>query len=486
MRASARIAATPLIALQLCASVAFAQTADSQVIELGPADSTAQAANPAADGLALQPPFTQPELDQMLAPIALYPDALLSQILMASTYPIEVVRAARWSKANPQLSGDQAVKAVEQNSWDPSVKSMVAFPQIISMMDEKLDWTQRLGDAFLSQQQQVMETVQELRRKAQAAGNLDSNENVRVEPQGQTIVIEQANPQVVYVPYYDPTFVYGSWWYSAYPPVYWRPWPGYYPHPGFGAGFYWGAGIGISTGFFFGACDWHHRHVTVVNVNNYYYRPSPRYAGHGPGNWYHDPGHRRGVPYRDPMSRQQSAHTATRPDARRDFSGNPPQRWQAPAAVQDIRPDMRSVPGSRADTRDRMPRPDGTARPAARNARSVPRADGAPNAPSRVLPADSGQVAPSRILRADGAPTAPTRPMVQSGPMQSRPHVFEGVGQGPVVRESTQRGNSSYQRASPPLTVAQPQRSWSGPRQGVAAARQPGSADGQRGQAHQR
>src|SRR5437016_583291 len=117
------------------------------------------------------PAFTQQELDQMLAPIALYPDSLLSQILMASSYPLEVVEAARWSKANPNLKGNQAVQAVAQNSWDPSVKSLVAFPQILMMMDDKLNWTERLGDAFLAQQQQVMDTVQNLRQKASAAGN---------------------------------------------------------------------------------------------------------------------------------------------------------------------------------------------------------------------------------------------------------------------------------------------------------------------------
>ena len=137
-----------------------------------------------------RPAFTQQELDQMLAPIALYPDSLLSQILMASSYPLEVVEAARWSKANPNLKGDQAVQAVAQNSWDPSVKSLVAFPQILMMMDEKLNWMERLGDAFLAQQQQVMDTVQNLRQKASAAGNLASNDQIRVDQQGQSIAIQ--------------------------------------------------------------------------------------------------------------------------------------------------------------------------------------------------------------------------------------------------------------------------------------------------------
>src|SRR5258708_14435498 len=148
MKARARSYSAQMLALLPCGSGAFAQTA-----ELGPVQPAPAQTAPA------QPGFTQQELDQMLAPIALYPDSLLSQILMASTYPIEIVQAARWSRANPNLKGDDAVRAVEQNNWDPSVKSVVAFPQIISMMDAELRWTERLGDAFLSQQQHVIDTA---------------------------------------------------------------------------------------------------------------------------------------------------------------------------------------------------------------------------------------------------------------------------------------------------------------------------------------
>src|ERR1700741_4447245 len=119
-------------------------------------------------------PFRQEELDQMLAPVALYPDSLLSQVLMASTYPLEVVQAARWSRANAGLRGQDAARAVEPMSWDPSVKSLAAFPQILTMMDEKLEWTERLGEAFLAQPEDVMESVQGLRRRADAARNLQS------------------------------------------------------------------------------------------------------------------------------------------------------------------------------------------------------------------------------------------------------------------------------------------------------------------------
>ena len=205
--------------------------------------------------------FSQAELDQMLAPVALYPDALLSQVLMASTYPLDVVEAARWARANPGLQGDEAVNAVAGKDWDPSVKSLVAFPNLLARMDEQLDWTKRLGDAFLAQEAQVMDTVQGLRQKARAAGQLAPDERVRVVEDGRTIVIEQANPRVVYVPYYDPWVVYGPWWWSSYPPVAWAPWPGYVAYR---PGFWWGVGVGISAGFFFGGVDWHHRHVQVV------------------------------------------------------------------------------------------------------------------------------------------------------------------------------------------------------------------------------
>jgi len=250
------------------------------------------------------PAFSQQELDQMLAPIALYPDSLLSQIMMAATYPLEVVEAARWSRANPGLNGDQAVRAADRYNWDPSVKSLVAFPQILDMMDDKLDWTQRLGDAFLDQQAQVMDTVQNLRQRAYAAGNLRSTDQYRVDPQGPAIAIDEPDPQDFYVPYYDPTAVYGPWWWPTYPPVYWAPWPGYYVRPGFGF-FAWGIGIRISAGFFFGAFDWGQRRVNVVNVNNYYYPHDASVRNRAPGAWQHDPDHRRGVPYRDASVRQQ-------------------------------------------------------------------------------------------------------------------------------------------------------------------------------------
>ena len=258
--------------------------------------------------------YTQAELDQMLAPIALYPDPLLSQILMAATYPIEVVEAARWSRANPGVRGDDAVRMVQDRDWDPSVKSLVAFPQVLARMDENIEWTRKLGEAFIVQEPVVMETIQALRRRARAAGQLASDDRLRVAEDAQMIAIEPASPQFLYVPYYDPWLAYGPWWWPAYPPVVWAPWPGYVRayRPGLGVGFWWGAPVGISVGFFFGGVDWSHRQVRVVHVNNYYVRPAveTRTVILRPGRWQHDPWHRRGAEYRDPVARQRFAAPA--------------------------------------------------------------------------------------------------------------------------------------------------------------------------------
>ncbi len=279
-----------------------------------------------------QPAFSQQQLDQMLAPIALYPDALLAQILMAATYPVEVVEAARWSRSNRDLNGDRAVRAAERMDWDASVISLVAFPQILDMMDEKLNWTEDLGDAFLDQQAQVIDTVQYLRQKAHAAGNLRSTDQFRVDYEGSTFAITLTNPEVVYLPYYNPTIVYGTWWWPAYQPVYWAPWPGYHARPGYARGYAWGPGIPVARGFFFGAPDWHRRSVNIVNVNTYYYRPAhvnrqtdiARNASNGLGAsnaWQHDLSRRRDAPGRDAALRQQSGNHTAAPAARRENRG---------------------------------------------------------------------------------------------------------------------------------------------------------------------
>jgi hypothetical protein len=184
------------------------------------------------------PAFSPAELDQMLAPVALYPDVLLSQILIAATYPLEVVQAARWSRRNPGLDADAAVNAVAEEDWDPSVKALVAFPRLLEQMSEDLDWTMRLGEAYLYQESDVVGAIQALRDRAYAAGHLETTDEVRVYREREVIYIEPARPRVVYVPWYEPTVVYGTWWWPAHPPVYWAPPPrprraaGHPPIPG--------------------------------------------------------------------------------------------------------------------------------------------------------------------------------------------------------------------------------------------------------------
>jgi hypothetical protein len=282
--------------------------------------------------------FKQEELDQLLAPIALYPDSLLAQIFMASTYPLEVVQAGRWVKENKGLEGDALTAALEKEPWDPSVKSLVNFPQVLDFMNEKLDWTQKLGDAFLAQQKEVMDTVQTLRKKAEEQGNLKSSEEQKVIVEKETIVIESTNPQVVYVPTYDPTVIYGPWWYPAYPPYY------YYP-PGYAAGaalFTLGVGIAIGAawGYAWGGCNWRGGNVDIdINRNTNINRNIDRSKHQnkvtngkgGRGDWSHNPEHRKGVSYRDQGTARNYDRSASKNAESRDAF-----RGRAESGRQDI------------------------------------------------------------------------------------------------------------------------------------------------------
>ncbi len=244
-----------------------------------------------------QQQFPPEQLDSLVAPIALYPDALLSQILVASTYPLEITEAAQWLDQNRNLQGPQLVDAARQQNWDPSVQALVVFPDVIGRLASDIRWTTDLGNAFLAQQADVMRAVQNMRAQAWQAGKLRSNqqETVTRQMQGdqQAIEIQPANPEVVYVPQYNPAYVWG-------PPAY-----GYYPawDYGFGVGF--GFGPGIYIGSFFGGLGWG-GWGWGPNWFGYsiYQRPfffsHYGYGGHGfhgGGVWAHDPGHRHGVPY---------------------------------------------------------------------------------------------------------------------------------------------------------------------------------------------
>jgi hypothetical protein len=235
------------------------------------------------------PPYAQqtPEqLQQLVAPIALYPDSLVAQILAASTFPEQVVEADRWVQARPDLKGEALGQAVDQQPWDPSVKALTAFPSVLGNMDKNLSWTSSLGDAYYNQEQDVMDAVQVMRRRAQDAGNLNSSPQQTVTSEGEDIEIAPADPEIVYVPAYDPWIVYGG-------PI--VAWPGWYPYPGiwydgpflsFGVGF----GIGFYGGFGWGwghwGFDWHHRYAVYDHARYYsgsrtFYNRDAYYRGGG-------------------------------------------------------------------------------------------------------------------------------------------------------------------------------------------------------------
>jgi hypothetical protein len=210
------------------------------------------------------------QLDQLVAPIALYPDTLLSQVLMASTYPLEVVQAERWLNANKNLKDDQLKEMVDKQPWDDSVKSLIAAPSVLEMMNSKIDWTQKLGNAVIDQQADVMDAVQRLRAKAQANNKLQSTEQQKVvvsQEQGrQVIAIEPTDANTIYVPYYDPGVVYGEWPYPDYPPYYW-PTPGYIAAGVIATGIAFGAGYALgrwaSGRYWGGNVNWNRNNITI-------------------------------------------------------------------------------------------------------------------------------------------------------------------------------------------------------------------------------
>ena len=250
--------------------------------------------------------LSEGQLDQLTAPIALYPDPLLGQILMAATYPLEIVEAHRWLQdpANAALKGNALAAALQQQTWDMSVKSLVPFPQVLVMMDSNLEWTERIGDAFLAQQDAIMDSVQRLRQRAAAAGALTSTPQQTVSTEDQDVQIEPASPDTVYVPYYDPNLVYGPWVWPDYPPFYFAAPAGIIVGSGVWIGF--GLGFPILGGFWgWNYWDWHHHRLDLRG---------PGLAGP----WVHDPSHRHGVPYRNESvaARFQAQSEAARRDVR--------------------------------------------------------------------------------------------------------------------------------------------------------------------------
>jgi hypothetical protein len=290
-----RLAALIIGMMSLMPQSAFAQS----VPAVQPGPETAQ-----------QAALSEAQLDQLAAGIALYSDPLIGQILTAATYPLEVVEAHRWLQdpANAALRGDQLAAALQEQSWDLSVKSLLPFPQILQMMDSNLDWTERIGDAFLAQPEAVMDSIQRLRHRAAAAGSLTSTPQQTVSSEDQDIAIEPANPDVVYVPYYNPDVIYGAWPWPDYSPYYLAPPPGMIIGGGLWIGF--GIGFPILRPFWgWNRWDWRDHRLDLV---------PGRTPGRAGGPWEHDPAHRLGVPYRNATvaARFQDRSEAARRDAR--------------------------------------------------------------------------------------------------------------------------------------------------------------------------
>ena len=276
-----------------------------------------------------QPLLKPAELDQLLAPIALHPDPLLSEVLIASTYPLEIVQADRWAKSNRALKGDALTAALGKQSWDDSVKSLVQVPDVLSMMSEQLDWTQKLGDAVLAQQADVMDAVQRLRARARANGKLESTKEqtvtVKTEDQKQYVVIAPTSPSEIYVPYYEPAVVYGDWPYPDYAPYYFPPPPGYLAGGVLATGVAFAAGVAVRHAFW-GNCDWGRGNINVV-ANR-----SVDIANINRARWEHNADHRQGVRYNNADVRQKFAKTDIQAGkaARQEFRGKDGQKVLEP------------------------------------------------------------------------------------------------------------------------------------------------------------
>jgi len=268
-----------------------------------------EAATPAQGAL------SQGAIDQLTAPIALYPDRLLTNVLIASTYPIEVVSAANWLETNKGQSGDALNNAAAQQTWDDSIKALVNVPVVLNMLSKNIEWTNKLGETFLAQQQDVMASIQRLRKQAKAAGKLESSDKQKVSVEGEMIYIEPVEEEAMYVPYYDPYEYYGSWAWDDYPPYYWPAPPGY----GFWRGFFTAA---IIAGIWNGTIDWPGGDINIGNKVEHWNR-----RGGDGQKWRHNAEHRRGMNYTrsDLQNRFDRGNLAgrdvTRDTARRDFRG---------------------------------------------------------------------------------------------------------------------------------------------------------------------
>jgi hypothetical protein len=304
------------------------------------------------------------QLDSLVAPIALYPDPMLSQTLVASTYPLEIIQLQQWLAQQKDLKDKALVDAVKKQDWDPSIQAMAALPEVVKQLAENVKWTTDLGNAFLAQQSDVMDAVQRMRAKAKNAGNLKSSEQQKVETKvvesKQVIVIEQASPEVVYVPSYNPTVVYGAPAYP-YPPIAYPP-PGYYAAGmaisfgiGVAMGAAWGGGWGYNSG-------WGGNNNVTINNNNNFVNNSNRTNNvsnrSGNSNWQHNPQHRGGTPYSNRSTANKYGGTArgdsmaSRQDRARQNQGQRGGRQQGGVSDRSSRGDRQGASDRSAGGRD--------------------------------------------------------------------------------------------------------------------------------------
>ena len=401
------------------------------------------------------------ELDQLVAPIALYPDPLLSEVLIASTYPLEVVQADRWAKSNSSLKGEALTAALAKQGWDDSVKALAQVPNVLTMMADQLDWTQKLGDAVLAQQPELMDAIQRLRGRAQANGKLQSTKELTVtvtsaapaqggggqaqegQAPAQYIVIEPTSPTEMYVPYYDPAVVYGAWPYPDYSPYYFPPPPGYYAGGAIAAGIAFGSAVAIGHAIW-GNCDWGRRNINVanrnVNINNL-----DRSNINNFNKWEHNADHRHGVKYNNADVRQKFAKNDIQAGkgARQDFRGKDGQK-----VIDSARPGAGDRPGG--GDRDRSGAGDrpgagaskGGERPAAR---SADRPGGGQKAAQKPAQKPAAKPSPSRADRPGGGQKAAQKPAQKPAakPSPSRDTAFSNVQSGAKTRAQADRGRQS-------------------------------------------
>jgi hypothetical protein len=245
------------------------------------------------------PLLSQGQLAQLLAPIALYPDTVLTHVLISATYPLDVVQAERWQSQRQGMSQSALLRSAEAEPWDPSIKALLAFPSLLQKMSQDLAWTQALGDAFIQDEARVLDAIQVLRQQAYDADNLNELQNMRVRRVEKHIIIEPVQTQVIYLPYYDSRYIYGHWHWQQHPPHYWHR-PAYISSSRYITGpshrghIYWDSGVHIGVNFFFSAFHWHKRHVVVTTHHNshYYQRPQQIFISKGAKHWHHNSNHR--------------------------------------------------------------------------------------------------------------------------------------------------------------------------------------------------